>query len=126
MRSRLTRQTWGRRSKSVTLLTQAATTTVKTTTQHLGSSVDVGEYRSGIFMVAVTANSTGAPKMILEGSNNNTNWFDIKTLDNDLTTTANTSGTFVEVLPRYIRTKFTPYTTSISKLHVNVTGEVII
>lgn len=84
-----------RKSKRVTLATQASAT-VKLTTSLTAAAVNVSGYSEMAALCKVTANNTAAPGLYLQVSNDGgTTWFNRITLDADMTTTANNTYTSV-------------------------------
>ena len=100
--------------KQVTCLSVTTTTKMNTTTDYSGSTINVGAYKSGVFVLNTTFNSTGAVGVYVDGScDGGTTWGNaLATLDADITTTANTIAVAAESLPENIRIRVQHATTS--------------
>lgn len=84
------------RTYDVTLATQASATVKLTTSITATAVTGLGDYTGMAVFAKVTANSTAAPSLILQVSNDSgTTWFNSITIDADMTTTANNTYTNV-------------------------------
>ena len=111
------------KTKPITLLSQAAITTLKITTSTLGEAIDVTGFMTGVFVTSVIVNSTFAPKCYLDTRVDTTNWVQYATLHPDMTTTANANLVNVSNFANSIRVRVNPLTTT-TYTQFNVKAEV--